>query len=799
VSETSAPETPTDLDGDIIQDVETVDLPEVLPVLPLRGHVLFPIMLLPLGITEESSIQLVDDALAADRFVVLATQREGEEEAEGAAGVYDVGTAATIVRMSRGPDGGMRLLVQGIRRVRLTSFEQEEPYLTARAETLEEIPGSGTELEALRRGVIDLFRTLVSRVPQAPPEVMAAVEGIDEPGRLADFAASNLSMPVDRKQAILAEPSVEERLRELVTVLTREVEVLEIGSEIQEKVKSSMDKRGREAFLREQLKAIQDELGEGDAQSAEVDELRERIEAAGLPEEARKVADHELDRLARMHPAAAEYNVSRTWLDWLASLPWAKETEDRLDVAEARKILDEDHFDLEKVKDRILEYLSVLKLQSDLRGPILCFAGPPGVGKTSLGRSIARSIGREFVRIALGGVRDEAEIRGHRRTYIGALPGRIIQSVKKAGRRNPLFMLDEIDKLGQDFRGDPSSALLEVLDPEQNGTFADHYLEVPFDLSRVMFITTANVLAAIPEPLRDRMEVIQLPGYTDKEKIGIARRHLAPKQAKLHGLEAGLVSWEDEAFQAVVRGYTREAGVRNLEREVAAVLRKIARRVAEGSKDPVTVDAALVRELLGPERYFDEVAERTCVPGVATGLAWTAAGGDVLFVEATRMRGKKGLTVTGSLGDVMKESVQAALSLVRSQAETIGIEPDFFERSDLHVHVPAGAIPKDGPSAGVTMTVALSSLLTGRAVRSDTAMTGEITLRGRVLPVGGIKEKVLAAHRAGIRRVLLPAKNEKDIEDVPVEVRDEMEFHFVAEFEEAIALALRGADEGCDE
>ena len=778
------------LDSPLVEDVEEIAIPETLPVVAARDAVLFPRMILPLEVRRAATIRMIDDALAAERLVVVVAQRDPTVEEPKGADLYDVGTAATIIKMVRSLDGAMRVMVQGLRRVRVVELVEDGPGLRARLEPLEDSNRAAPEIDGLRRGVIDLFGRIVHAVSAVPVEVMRAVASIPDASRLADFIASNLSVPIADRQRVLERGDLAARLTALTELLTHEIDVLEVSSKIQARVKGEMDRRGREVMLREQLKAIQAELGEEDGRSAEVEELRRRLVDARLPEEAMHAAELELDRMGRIPPAAQEYNVARTWIDWLAAMPWQDESEDDLDLVRAREQLDAGHFGLDRVKERILEYLAVLKLKADLRGPILCFAGPPGVGKTSLGRSIADSMGRKFARLSLGGVRDEAEIRGHRRTYVGAMPGRIIQAIRKTGRRNPLIMLDEVDKLGQDFRGDPSSALLEVLDPEQNFSFTDHYLEVPFDLSRVMFITTANVLADIPPPLRDRMEVIDIPGYTDREKKGIARRHLIPDQALRHGVPVELVTWEDDALDALVRGYTREAGVRNLSRTIATVLRKVARRVVEGDDAPVAITREWLHENVGPERFTDEVAERTSVPGVATGLAWTAAGGDVLFIEATRMPGSGKLTITGLLGDVMRESAQAALSLVRANAGEIGLAPDFFDKSEIHIHVPAGAIPKDGPSAGVTMVTALVSLLTNRPVRSTVAMTGEITLRGKVLPVGGIKEKVLAAQRAGIETVLLPEQNRRDLPEIPEEVREAMTFEFASDFRDVLRCAL---------
>jgi ATP-dependent Lon protease len=770
-------------------------VPDILAILPLRGTVLFPQAVMPLGAGRASSVRLIEEAVQSGRLVGTVTQRDPSDDAPTREGLHDVGTVTVIHKALKQADGTLRIVAQGLGRFRIVEIVQTEPYLKARIEAVAESDaGDDVEVHALARSVTSLFQNVVALSPALPDELATVIANVDGPGALADLVAASLpSLPLALKQELLETVSVKERLSKLATALGKEAEVLQLGSKIQSEVQSEMSKTQREYYLREQLKAIQKELGEGDDRTQEIDALRAKIEAAGMPDEARTEALRELDRLAKMPPAAAEYTVARTYIDWLVAMPWAQETTDDSDIAKAREILDEDHEGLDKIKDRILEYLAVKKIRPGGKDPILCFVGPPGVGKTSLGKSIARALGRKFHRISLGGMRDEAEIRGHRRTYIGALPGQIVQGLRRAGSKNPVLMLDEIDKLGMDFRGDPASALLEVLDPEQNSTFRDHYLDVPFDLSRVLFITTANVMDTVPGPLRDRMEIIPLAGYTEEEKVAIAQKHLVPKQAREHGLTAGVdVSFVPEALRLLARGYTREAGVRSLEREIAAVFRKIARRRAEGESEPVRVTPDVVTSSLGVPRFeIEEVEERTRVPGVATGLAWTPAGGDVLFVEATRMPGKHTLTLTGQLGDVMKESVQTALSWVRSHARQLQIDPDFWDRSDVHVHVPAGAIPKDGPSAGVTMATALVSLLTGRAVRGGLAMTGEISLSGRVLPVGGIKEKVLAAHRAGIRTVVLPKRNEKNLlEDVPAAVRDVMTVRLAESVEDVLEAAL---------
>ncbi|MBI3031109.1 MAG: endopeptidase La [Candidatus Rokubacteria bacterium] len=774
----------------------TMMLPDLLSILPLRDTVLFPQAVLPLAVARVPSVRLVDDALGGSRLIGVVTQLDPAVEEPEPDDLHAVGTAALIHKVLKQPDGTLRLVVQGIARFRIAEIVQREPFLRARVEEVVEAePAAGDlEVEALTRSAANLFQKIISLSPMLPDELAGVALNIADPGRLTDVIGASLpTLGSATKQDLLETADVRRRLETLIAALTKETEVLELGSKIQSQVQSEMSKTQREYYLREQMKAIQKELGEGDERSQEIGELRQKIEAAGMSEEARKEALRELDRLAKMPPAAAEYTVARTYLDWLIALPWQKETADQLDIARARGILDEDHWGLEKVKDRILEYLAVKKIRPGGKDPILCFVGPPGVGKTSLGKSIARALGRKFVRISLGGIRDEAEIRGHRRTYIGALPGQIVQGLRRAESKNPVFMLDEVDKLGMDFRGDPASALLEVLDPEQNSTFRDHYVDVSFDLSKALFITTANILDPVPPALRDRMEVLELPGYTEEEKVAIARRHLIPKQTAEHGLGAGeQIEFIDDALRLLIRNYTREAGLRNLEREIATLCRKVARRRAEGRADTVTISPEVVTEFLGAPKYLlEELEERTRVPGVAVGLAWTAAGGDILFVEASRMKGGKTLSLTGQLGDVMKESAQTALSWVRSHAPDLGIPSNFWESSDIHLHVPAGAIPKDGPSAGVTMVTALVSLLRGRSVRPDLAMTGEITLTGRVLPVGGIKEKVLAAKRAGVKTVILPKRNEKNLlEDIPPAVRESMTFHLVESIPEAIALAF---------
>ena len=770
-------------------------IPDELPILPLRDTVLFPNSFMPLAVARESSVRLIDDAISSGKMIGVFTQRDASIEEPQQADLYRVGTASQIHKMFKLPDGSLRLIVQGLERLTLDDVTSTRPYLRARTHSVPETiyEGDRLEIDALLRNIKTNFQRVVSLSPLLSDDLQALAANIADPGRLADFIASSLTtLETAVKQEVLETLDVRGRMDNLNRILIKELEVLELGSRIQSQVQSEVGKNQREYFLREQMKAIQKELGEGDDQTKDIEELQQKIDAAGMPEPVKKEAQRELDRLAKMPVAAAEYTVSRTYLDWLVMLPWQKRTDEVIDLGRTKDVLDADHTALEKAKDRILEYLAVRKLNPDVKGPILCFVGPPGVGKTSLARSIAQSLSRKFVRVSLGGMRDEAEIRGHRRTYIGALPGQIIQGLRRAESKNPVFILDEIDKLGADFRGDPASALLEVLDPEQNSTFRDHYLDVPFDLSEVLFITTANVLDPIPAALRDRMEVLEIPGYTEEEKLAIAREHLVAKQVQNHGLAADQLMITDAAISAIVRGYTREAGVRNLEREIAAVCRKAARRRAEGRLEPLTVTPDVVTELLGAPRFLEEeIHERTREPGVAIGLAWTPAGGDVLFVEASRMPGTGSLTLTGQLGEVMKESARAALSWFRAHAHAYGADPDFFKNAEIHLHVPSGAIPKDGPSAGVTIATALASEVTRRPVRGDIAMTGEITLSGRVLPVGGIKEKVLAARRAGIREIILPRQNEKNVnEDLTAELRKELTIHLVQSVDEVLLLAL---------
>ncbi len=768
------------------------DMPKNLPILPLFDVVLFPKMVLPLVVMEDQSIDLIDNAMAGDRMIGLISSKTNEPglDVYTPDKLYTIGTTAVILKMAKADDHRAQLVVQGIGRFQIDKFIEGKPYLQATVKPIIEKTVKNKETRAMMNNLLSLYNEVVKLSPGLPQDIGNMAKSIDDPGILSDMITSTLNTSIEEKQKVLEIWDVKSRLKEVTRLVNYQLEILEIGSKIQSQVKGDMDKRQKEYYLRQQLKAIKEELGETDETSVEVDEYRAKIEEKNLPEEALKEAKRELDRLSRMHPSSSEYTVSSTYLDWITSLPWNDSTKDNLDIEKARKILDEDHFGLEKAKKRIVEFLAVRKLKPDSKGPILCFAGPPGTGKTSLGHSIARALGRKFVRIALGGVRDEAEVRGHRRTYVGALPGRIIQGIRRTETNNPVFMLDEIDKVGSDFRGDPSSALLEVLDPEQNFSFSDHYLDVPFDLSKVMFITTANVLDTIPPALRDRMEVLMLHGYTEDEKINIANRYLIPRQREAHGLKAKQITFSKGAIRAIITGYTREAGLRNLEREIASVCRGVATLIAEKKKKAVSISVEDLAKYLGPVKMTSEVSARTATPGVATGLAWTQSGGEILFIEATAMPGAKGLTLTGQLGDVMKESATAAMSFLRSNTKKVGIADDFFSTHDIHIHVPAGAIPKDGPSAGVTMLTALTSLATGKRIKNKLAMTGEITLRGQVLPVGGIKEKVLAAHRAGIKILILPEWNKKDTVDIPKKVRDSIEFHFVGSMYDVLKIAL---------
>jgi len=763
-----------------------------LPLLPLKETVVFPDSMTPLAIGQERSIRLIDDVVGADRELALVTVRNAEAEEPGWDDLYEVGIAASVHKLIRVPDGTLRLLVQGIRRIRLVERKSGDPYLVGEFEDVPDVVPDTPEVEALTRNVQGLFARIIGLVPYLPEELQLAAANVDDPSALCHLVASTLRIKAEEKQHLLELANVEERLREIAAVLNRELEVFELGSRIQSQVQSEMEKGQREYFLRQQLKAIQEELGEADDQQAEINELRSRLDELDLPEKIDRAARRELARLEKLPPAAAEYGVIRTYLDWILTLPWGKATKDNLDLDHAREILDEDHFDLEKVKERIVEYLAVSKLKNDLSGPILCFVGPPGVGKTSLGQSIARALGREFVRISVGGVRDEAEIRGHRRTYIGAMPGTIIRAIRDAETMNPVFLIDEIDKLGSDYRGDPASAMLEVLDPEQHSSFRDHYLDLPFDLSKVLFICTANLLDTIPPPLLDRMDVLELSGYTEEEKFAIARRYLVPKQLEAHGLAKSRVTVSDTAIRVVIREHTREAGVRNLERQLAALFRKVAREIAEGRAKRLTVGDKRVREWLGPRRFAGEVRKRTAEPGVATGLAVTSVGGDILFIEATAYPGKGQLKVTGQLGEVMQESAQAAHSWAWSRAERLGLDPDWFASHDVHIHVPAGAQPKDGPSAGIAIATAIVSIASERPVSADVAMTGEITLTGQVLPIGGVRDKALAAQRAGVKTVVLPKENEPDLSELPDEARNELSFVLADSIDEVLAVAFDG-------
>lgn len=801
-----------EVDSDAAEEERVLaELPDELPILPLRGLVIFPRMTLPLTVGQPRSIRLVDDVNGPKKYVGLFAAKDPELEQPAPEDLHSVGTLGEIHRLFRAPDGTIRLLVRGIARILLGEFTATEPYLKARVTAMPELVGESLEVEAMARNISDQFSRLADLIPNLPGELIQSTLNVDDPLHLVYAVATYVRrVDLEEAQALLEMPTIEAKMRRLIGILSKELEVLELGRKIQNEAQGEMEKSQREYYLREQMKAIQRELGESDEQMVEVEEFRQKIDAAGMPEEAEKEARRELDRLSKLPTAAAEYGVIRTYLDWLVSLPWNARTEDMLDIARARAILDEDHYGLTDIKERILEFLAVRKLRAERtvmleneqnvtdyvrrerQGAILCFVGPPGVGKTSLGQSIARAMGRKFIRMSLGGVRDESEIRGFRRTYIGALPGRMIQTLRRVETRNPVILMDEVDKMGRDFRGDPGSALLEVLDPEQNNTFRDHYLDVAFDLSEALFITTANDIEQIPGPLRDRMEIITLSGYTEQEKTAIASQYLVPRQIRENGLLQGEVEFTPEALRDIIHGYTREAGVRTLEREIGRAARKVVTRIAEGKTDAVIIDPKMVRELLGNPKFapMEEIKDRTDLPGVATGLAWTPVGGEVLFVEASQMPGGKGFQYTGNLGEVMQESAKLALSYLRSHAAEFGIDPEVFSKADLHVHVPSGAMPKDGPSAGVTMLTALASLLTGRPVRSNIAMTGEITLRGQVMPVGGIKDKVLAAHRMGLDTIILPKKNEPDVDDVPAEARDKLTFIFVERMDEVVNAAL---------
>jgi ATP-dependent Lon protease len=800
----------TPIEGDVAEQIvqqinsegNQMPIPEVLSLLPLRDTVIFPVLVAPIAVGRENSVKLVDEAIAeGNRILAVVAMKDPSIDKPGAGDIYPIGVAVVVRMMAKVPDG-IRMIVQGVARIQIQQIISEEPYLRARIKVIENAgrfaPEDAVEVEALKRSIGEVFRKIVQLSPQMPDELAGLSTSIEDPQIMTDLIAAHMPVSTEEKQGVLEELDLKARMKQLMSLMTREMQVLELGSKLQSEVTSEINKTQREYYLREQLKAIQKELGEGDERGEEIEELRKEVEEANMPEDAAKAAKNELDRLQRMSPGAPEYTVARTYVETLAALPWDKATIDNLDIPEVKRVLDTDHSGLEKIKDLILEYLSVRKFkpEGDLRQPILCFVGPPGVGKTSLAKSIAKALGKKFVRISLGGVHDESEIRGHRRTYIGALPGQIIQGIRRAETNNPLFVLDEIDKVGADFRGDPSSALLEVLDPEQNTTFRDNYLDVNFDLSKVLFVTTANVLDTIQPALRDRMEIIELSGYTEEEKAEIARRHLVPKQLGEHGLKPEQVTFTEEGILAVIRGFTREAGVRNLERQIAAICRKATREFAESQAEHVTVDAEQVEKYLGAPRFeYEEVAERTEQPGVVTGLVWTPVGGDVVFIEASKMEGGKHLQLTGQLGDVMKESAQAALSYVRAHAKDLHIPVDFYDKTDLHIHVPAGGVPKDGPSAGVTMTSAIASLLSGRPIRPALAMTGEVTLSGKVLPVGGIKEKVLAARRAGIKTVILPDRNRKDLmEDIPEELRRDMSFIFAKNVDEVLDAALQPAD-----
>lgn len=774
-------------------DSKEVEIPDELPVLPVKDIVVFPYMIIPLFVGRDVSIKAIDSSLNTHRMILLLTQKDMNVEIPTPEDLYSVGTVCMIMRMLKLPDGRVKILVQGISKAKALIFTQKEPFFIAEIEkvTDEKLEEITLENEALIRNVKEQVEKTISLGKAAPPDIMIAVENMDDPGKLADLISSNIGLNTEQAQAILEMTNPMDRLRKIGEILTREIQLLTIQQKIQTEARGEIDKTQREYFLREQLKAIQRELGDIDERGEEIKEFRRKIEEAKMPEKVMKEAEKQVRRLEKMHPDSAEAATIRTYLEWLTEIPWAKSTQDQLDIKKAEKVLNEDHYDLEKVKERILEYLSVRKLKEKMKGPILCFIGPPGVGKTSLGRSIARALGREFVRMSLGGVRDEAEIRGHRRTYVGALPGRIIQGIKTAGTNNPVFMLDEIDKIGMDFRGDPSSALLEVLDPEQNNSFMDHYLAVPFDLSNVMFITTGNLADTIPGPLRDRMEILYLSGYTEEEKLQIAKKYLVPKQLEEHGINSKILNIADSAIRQIISHYTREAGVRNMERQIANLCRKVAKLVAEEKATKFNISSKNLHKYLGAPKYLPEEEMKKDVIGVATGLAWTEAGGDVIFIEATMMKGKGNLTLTGQLGEVMKESAHAALSYIKSKAKELNISEDLFSKIDLHIHVPAGAIPKDGPSAGITMATALASILTGKPVKREVAMTGEVTLRGRVLPIGGIKEKTLAAKRMGIKTIIIPHRNKKDLDDLPKYVKEGINFVLAENMDDVLRTAIK--------
>jgi ATP-dependent Lon protease len=778
-----------------IKEERDIEIPESLPVLPVRDIVIFPYMILPLFVGRDMSVKAIERAMESDKLILLVSQKDVNVESPSTEDLYSVGTVGTILRMLKLPDGRLKILVQGLAKARVTNYSQSEPYYVGEIEKVEdkEQPELSLEVEALMRNVKELVDKSLALGKSFLPDIIVLIENIEEPGRLADLVASNLGLKADQAQELLEQTEPVDRLKKISEILNREVELLLVQQKIQSDVKGEIDKTQREYFLREQLKAIQKELGEIDEKTEEILDLRNKITEARMPEKVEKEAIKQINRLEKMHQDSAEAGTIRTYIDWLVEIPWSQSTKDNLDLKKAKKVLDNDHYDLEKVKERILEYLGVRKLREKMKGPILCFVGPPGVGKTSLGKSIARALGREFYRMSLGGMRDEAEIRGHRRTYVGAMPGRIIQGIKTAGKNNPVFMLDEVDKIGMDFRGDPASALLEVLDPEQNFAFADHYLGVPFDLSKVMFITTANLIDPIPSPLRDRMEVLSLSGYTAEEKIGIAKNYLIPKQLKEHGITEKNIKINDSALLQVITHYTSEAGVRNLEREIANLCRKVARKIAEGQVRKYTITSANLSKYLGVPKYLPEEEIKKDEVGVSTGLAWTESGGDIIYIESTIMKGKGGLTLTGQLGDVMKESAHAALSYIRSRARKLGISNSVFSNHDIHIHVPAGAIPKDGPSAGITMATSIASAFTGRPVNKSIAMTGEVTLRGRVLPIGGLKEKSLAAKRMGINTVIIPKRNEKDLEDIPKYIKKNMRFVPVETMDDVLKNALKKA------